>query len=140
MTPPPGGCGKCADDFFLEMRDQRGSVRLAHLHQADDDRLAGLQQQMQELGRHLVVVALVGGDVDEDVGEGRRLHQTRDVIAGRPRRHVGTVPDDEVLEQIEAGRIGGDAADLIDVLIETGGTGLRRADARGRESRRVRSS
>jgi hypothetical protein len=102
------------------MGDQRGGVGFLHFHQADDHRLAGLQQQVQELGRHLVIVALVGSDVDEDIGQPRNLEQSRHVIGGRPGRHVRAVPDNEVFQQAGVRGIWVDTPHLIDILIQTG--------------------
>src|SRR6185437_3134662 len=120
-----GRMRQMADYFRLKMRDERGRVGVTHLHQTDDNGLARLQQQVKKLRRHLVVVAFIGGDVDKDVREGSRLHQARNVTACRPRRHIRAVPNDEILEQIEARRIDGNTTDLINVLIETGRTWLR---------------
>ena len=96
--------------------------------------LPACRSRSQELRRHLVVVALVGGDVDDHVGEGGGFEQARDVAGRRPGGHVGAVPDDEVLEQVEGRRIGGDAADLVNVLVEAGRAGLREALERAEEA------
>ena len=121
VPPPPV---QLAEDRFLEVLQERRHVGLAHLGQAADDRLAGLQEHAQELRRHLVVVALVGGDVDDDVGQAADFEQARNVAGRGPGGHVGAVPDDEVLEQCRTVRVELDAADLVDVLVEVGRPGL----------------
>src|SRR5579875_1290242 len=113
-----------SDYYSLKMRDQSRSIRLLHLHQDNDDRLARLQQEMQKLRWDFIVVALIRSNVDEDVGQCSRFQETRQVAAGCPGRHVGAVPDDEIFEQIAADGIGFDAADLIHVFIEIGRTRL----------------
>jgi len=61
------------------MGDQRCGVGFAHLRQTDDHGLAGLKEKVEKLRRHFVVVALVGGDEDNDIGEGGDFEQPRDV-------------------------------------------------------------
>ncbi len=113
-----------AQDFFLEVGDQRGRVGLAHLHEADDDRLAGLEQEAEELGRNLVVVALVGGDVDDHVGQPGDFQEPGHVGGSGPGRHVGAIPDHEARQQAEVARLDRHAAALVDVGVEAGRTGL----------------
>ena len=114
-------------DFLLKVGEQRRGVGLAHFGDDDDDRLAGLQDEPQEPRRHFVVVALVGRHENHHVGQGDGFEEARDVAGRRPGGHVGAVPHDKVFEEVVSRRIGRDAADLIHVLVQTGGRRLREA-------------
>ena len=130
--------GQAAEHGFLEVGHQGGGVGLAHFHQTADDGLARLQEKFKELRRHLVVVALVGGDEDDDVGEGGGLDEAGDVALGRPGGHVGTVPDDEVAEQVDDVGVRRHAANLIHVLVDARRAGLRQARQRAEKAEVVR--
>ena len=104
----------------LKVGEQGRGVFLLHLHETDNHGLARAQELVEEFRRHLVVVALVGGDIDDDVGQASNLQQTRHVARGSPGRHVRGIPDDKILEHAGAHQILRDAADLIDVFVQTG--------------------
>ncbi len=117
--------GHAVDYFLLKMSDQSRRIRLAHLEDTADDGLACLQQQLEELGRRLVVVAFVGGDINDDVAKSRRFDEPGNIPLRGPGGHVGTIPDDEIAEKIETGRIGRHSPYLVDVLIQARRAGVR---------------
>ena len=124
-------------DILLKMIEESLGVHGPHFHDHGHDRLAQLQQQAKELRRHLVVVALVGGDVDEDVGQAGNFEQTGPVVGRRIGGHVRAVPDDDMVEEAELLRHGRHPANLIDVLVEVGGGGRGQA-SQGAEEADVR--
>lgn len=129
------GLGHPAQNFLPEMLDQGCRVRFSHLRQADDDGFPCLDEEVQELRRNLVVVAFVGGDVDDDVGKGDDFHQAGDVAGRGPGRHVRAIPDDEIGEGVGCAVGGGrDPLRLVDVLVEVSGLRLGKSGERSEES------
>ena len=66
-----------AEHFLLKMRHERGGISFLHFHEADNDRLARLQEHAQELRGHFIVIALIGSDIYDHIRQGSTTSSKR---------------------------------------------------------------
>ena len=89
---------------LFEMLEHRLSLGFVHLCQTDNNRLAGLQQKLEKLRGHLVVITLVRSGANQNVGERGDLHEPGDISSRGPGRHIRAIPDHGVSKHLSYDR------------------------------------